>query len=299
MHITRCSASAIKTYNHCAFKYYMHYILQMEDKAGKAALQGKIVHQVFEWMSKLKRRDKTYIDYMWLLERAWNMHVKQNPDISIRRVTSRGEAADFRKCRLSVETIIVNKYYNPYELDVIDGEIEFQLEMPGPEWECNNQQFRARGFIDLIHKINDETIEIIDWKTGSRADFFTKEDTNVYTLIKNIQARLYHLAATQFYPQYENILTTFYFTSDGGPITISLNRDDIPLTIAMLLEFFQKVKTDSVITRNRKWHCRMCSYERSGICNHAWADFNIRGEKYTKKKYHQLSFDKQKEISNV
>jgi len=266
----------------------------MEDKAGKAALQGKIVHQVFEWMSKLKRRGKTYIDHMWLLERAWDMHVKQNPDISIRRVTSRGEAADFRKCRLSVETIIANAHYNPYTIDVIDGEIEFHLEMPGPEWE----KFRVRGFIDLIHKIDDKTIEIIDWKTGSRADFFTKEDTNVYTLIKNIQARLYHLAATQLYPQYENILITFYFTADGGPVTISLNRDDIPLTIAILWDFLQKVKTDSVITRNRKWHCRMCSYERSGICNHAWADFNIRGEKYTKKKYYQLGFDKQKEIAD-
>lgn len=270
----------------------------MESRAGKAALQGTIVHQVFEWMAKLKKRDKTHIDTEWLLDQSWDMHIKLNPSIEIRRVTSRGEAADFKKCRNSIDDVI-NGDYNPYESIVIDSERWFKLEMPGKEWQCIDEngkltQFAPRGFIDLVREIDDDTIEIVDWKTGDRSDFYTRKKHTYETLMRDIQVRLYHFAATELYPQYKNVIVTFYYTSDGGPITIPLTQADILPTIEYLWKFFQTVKNDTLIMRNRSWQCKMCSFERSGACQKAWSDLHALGSEYVEKKYFQLTFDQQK-----
>lgn len=298
MKIVRCSATAIKTYYYCSFKYWLEKILQMESRAGKAALQGTIVHQVFEWMAKLKKRGKTHIDTEWLLDQSWDMHIKLNPSIAIRRVTSRGEAADFKKCRNSIDDVISGDY-NPYESVVIDSERWFKLEMPGKEWQCIDEngkltQFAPRGFIDLVREIDDDTIEIVDWKTGDRSDFYTRKKHTYETLMRDIQVRLYHFAATELYPQYKNVIVTFYYTSDGGPITIPLTQADILPTIEYLWKFFQTVKNDTLIMRNRSWQCKMCSFERSGACQKAWSDLHALGSEYVEKKYFQLTFDQQK-----
>ncbi len=301
MKIYQCSPSAIKTYNHCSFKYWLEKRLELESPAGKAALQGTIVHQVFEWMGKLKLRNKTYIDPLWLLDQAWIWHVKLNPKIGIRRTTSRGEAADFKKCRLSVEDVCGGDF-DPYTSKIIDIEKWFEFEMPGKEWECKNrdnetQQFTSRGFIDLSREINEDTIEIVDWKTGKRQDFYTMKEHTFETLFNDIQVRLYHLAATILYPQYNNVMVTIYYTTDGGPITIPLTQADILSTIEYLWKLFQTVKSDTLLIRNRSWKCRMCAFERSGICQRVWSDLNTIGEEYVKDRYIKLSFEEQEKIA--
>ena len=271
MRVVRCSASAINLYNHCPFAYYMQYVLKMESQAGKAALQGNIVHRVFEWMIKLKKAGKTNVDPMWLLDRSWDEHLKEFPHVEIRKVTTRKdkitgklkEAADFKKCRIALEEILNNEYYNPYKLNCIDSERWFALEIPGDEWKCldsdgNEHQFATRGYIDLVHEIDSDTIEIVDWKTGARKNFHTQEDIDEEVLTREIQPRLYHLAAYFLYPQYKNIITTFYYTNSGGPVTIAFSEDDLALTISTLHRFFTTVKGDTLMRRNRWWTCKMC-----------------------------------------
>ena len=84
MKITTCSPSSINTYRSCNFKYYLSYILGMKTPSGKSAVLGNIVHQVFEWMAKLKKKGKTNVDPIWLFERAWD----ENPHKDLRRLTS-------------------------------------------------------------------------------------------------------------------------------------------------------------------------------------------------------------------
>jgi len=289
MRISKCSASAIKTYYHCPFKYMLEQLLKIRPPTGKAALQGTIVHQVFEWMAKLKKKDKTHIDPMWLLDQAWIWHTKLNPHIAIRRETSRGEAADFKKCRLCIEHI-VNSDFNPYKMKIIDAERWFEIQLEGDDWECtdefhNNTQFTNRGLMDLVHEIDENTIEIVDWKTGKREDFYTRKEYDFKKLLEDIQLRLYHFAACKLYPQYKNILITFHFILDGGPITIPPTDYEIPLTIEALSKFFSTVKADTLIIRNRNWQCRMCGFQKEDACNRIWSDLHTYGSEYIENKY--------------
>lgn len=307
MKVVNCSASAIGRYDNCSFSYFLHYILGMETRSGKAALQGKIVHQALDWMAKLRKRGKT-VDPMWLLDRAWSEFVAQSPEIEIRKVTTRvnkwtgklKEAADFKKCRVALETVLADPFYNPYKLKVLDSEQWFALEMPGEEWKCLDQngkvcQFTSRGFIDLVHEIDKETIEIVDWKTGSRKDFYTQEEINEIALMRDMQARLYHLAVYFLYPQYKNILITFYYTNSGGPVTIALSQDDIATTIAALHRFFTTIRKDTLLLRNRNWKCKMCSFNKNDVCQRIWSDFCTMGGDYVRDRYSKLNFEKSEE----
>lgn len=306
MQVIKCSASAIDFYRHCSFAYFMKYILGMEYQTGKAAIQGNIVHKTFNWMSKLKKRNKTNIDPMFLLDRSWDKHIKRNPHLSLRKETTKKnkdtglfkEAADFRKCRLSIQKIIDDKFYNPYNLNIINSEQWFGIEMPGKEWQCYDQngcqhQFTVRGFIDLIHEIDHNTIEIIDWKTGIRKDLYIQEDIDESILLQMFQPRLYHMAAYILYPQYKDIIITFYYINDGGPISIPLSQDDIEITISALYRFFEIIRADTLMRRNKSWKCRMCSFNNNGMCQRVWSDLHTLGGEYVEDRYRGLSFKEQ------
>lgn len=298
MRVVKSSASAINLYKHCAFAYFMQYILGIKSGTGKAALQGKIVHLALEWMARLRKRDKTNVDPMWLLNRAWDNLTDEHPDIGLRKVTTRidketgdfKEAADFKKCRFAMETILNDRFYNPYNLNIVDMEKWFAMELPGEEWQCQDKdgdphQFAVRGFIDVAHEIDEDTLEIVDWKTGNRKDFYTQDEIDEETLMREVQPRLYHLAAYFLYPQYKNILITFYYANSDGPITISLSQDDIVLTIAALHRFFTVISKDTLVRRNRTWKCKMCRMNRNDVCSKVWSDLHTMGGEYIQNCY--------------
>lgn len=312
MKVVRCSASAIGTYTHCPFSYYLHYILGMETRAGKAALQGTITHKVLEIMGKRTKRGKGEIDPMMLLDHVWDRLTAKSPEIAIRRVTTRidketggfKEAADFKKCRVALEAILANPYYNPYNLNILDCERWFAIELPGEEWECVDQegkshQFTVRGFLDLVHEIDQDTLEIVDWKTGKRTSFYSQEEIDEEVLMREVQPRLYHLAAYFLYPKYKNIIITFYYANSGGPVTISLSNDDLVHTITFLHRFLTTITKDTLIRRNKSWKCKMCSLSKGDICTKVWSDLFTCGGEYVESRYRGLSCQDQLAIGKT
>ena len=178
------------------------------------------------------------------------------------------------------------------------------MEMPGEEWECLDpegkvHQFAVRGFIDLVHEIDEDTIEIVDWKTGNRKNFHTQEEITEEVLMREVQPRLYHLAAYFLYPKYKNIIITFYYANDKGPVTISLSNDDLTATITALHKFIKTVSKDSLIRRNRSWKCKMCSFERNKVCDRVWSDLNTMGGEYVEDKYKNMTCEQQRAVSQV
>ncbi len=300
MKITKCSKSLLETYKHCSFKYFLQYVLELETVSGKAAVMGNIVHSVLEWMCRLKKKNKICIHPHELLEYSWERWVGKNPDIGLRKFTSRGESADFKKCRNGLDIILASGY-NPYKLNVLDIEDFFSIPLDGLEYrdESNRKQtVNMRGYIDLVHEIDKSTIEIVDWKTGKRQDFYSMEEYDYESLHRNIQARAYYLATYLKYPQYENILVTIHFINEGGPITLCFNNYDISNTLTYLYNAISIIKNDSSMLRNRSWKCRMCSFEKTKTCQTIWNDLNTMGSEYVKQKYYQLSYSDQKNIIN-
>jgi len=303
MQIQRVSASAMNSYPSCNFRYFCDQVLRLGQTSGKAATLGNICHEVFELMARLKMRGKTNVDPYWLFHRAWGYHTGLRPDLDIRRYAKRvnkktgvpNEMKDYTVTMQSFDRVLDDPYYNPYNLKVIGAEHKFEIDFPGDAFLTRlGKQLFQKGFIDLVHEIDEDTIEIVDWKTGEQKDFHTGEPIDFDYLIRSIQPRLYHMAALVAFPQYKNVIVTFYYTKGDGPISFALDEQHILPTIETCLKFKDTVEADTVIKRNRSWKCRMCSYDRSGICDPVWSDMCTNGTEYVKQKYYGLSYNDQK-----
>jgi hypothetical protein len=109
-----------------------------------------------------------------------------------------------------------------------------------------------------------------------------------YGLTKKLQAKIYFMAAKILYPQYKNLLVTFYYTTDG-PTTIGLSDEELPQILSELFSIFQWIKGDSLIRRNRSWKCKLCQFSKNDICDKVWGELNTMGERYVKNKYHKIN----------
>jgi len=292
MLVNKFSSSLIDTYKFCPFKYWLQYVIGLESSgSGKAATIGTIVHQALELAARLKKRGKVNVDPEWLFERSWD----ENPHPDLRKFTSKGLSADYKKAKASFFKVIEDEFYNPYNLKIIDAERWFEIELPGPEWEVKKdgktKQLAVRGFIDLIHKLSNDTIEIVDYKTGNRKSPFDSKEMDFYNLTKKLQAKIYFMAAKILFPQYKNCVVTFYYTSDGGPTTIGLSNGDVPSILSELYDIFKTIKSDSLIRRNRSWKCKLCNFSKNDVCSIIWSDLNTMGEEYVKIKYKGTKID--------
>ena len=68
--------------------------------------------------------------------------------------------------------------------------------------------FTVLGFIDRVDWVDDETIEIIDYKTNHQ--LFTREDTDT-----SLQLSLYQLAATRLWPWVKRVQLTYWMLRHG------------------------------------------------------------------------------------
>lgn len=299
MFINRLSASAVKTYKWCPWQYWLSYVLELENQTGKAACQGNIVHLALEWIAKLHQKGKE-IDAEWLLSRAWDEELSRNPHLAMRRTTQRGESADYRKCREGLETVLNDQDYDPRRSKVLGVEHRFDISFPGPQWALKDRdgkqkQFRITGYMDLVRELNPNTLEVVDWKTGAKKDLATQLELDFYALMREVQPRLYHFAASQLYPEYENVVVTFYYTSDDGPEVLPFTFEDIVPTVAAIYRFFTTVRGDQLFRRCRSWKCKnFCAYGRTGVCDAAWAELHASGEAFTSQKYAKMGVEQQR-----
>jgi hypothetical protein len=165
----------------------------------------------------------------------------------------------------------------------------FKLPVDGDKY------FTLRGRIDRVDKLDDETVEIIDYKSGSRVawdsqDRHKKEPADLH---KEIQPRMYHLAAKHLYPWAKNFLVTFIYFTDGGPITVPFCEPDLAETRNILLKRFRSIKNNEDPQQNKSWKCnKLCSFGTSGICDDVWRESKELGHEFIQNKYTVLNVRK-------
>ena len=267
MKIDRLSASAIKTYSFCEFKYYLTYVAGLEDLSGKAAALGTIIHNVLATVARKPGR----WDWEKILQAYWDHSVYNNPRLDIRRINRLGVSADYKKCIKALE-IVKASACNPENLKVIDVENKFRITLNKNKWKTQfGKQLKLSGIIDLVHEIDEDTIELIDWKSGQRKDFASGKEINNVSILSDIQPRLYHLAASYLYPKYSNINMIFYYILQGGPLVVSLGKDDIKETLNTIHRDFRVMENNVRPSRIfPSWRCKMCGFSKNGVCNVVW-----------------------------
>jgi hypothetical protein len=166
--------------------------------------------------------------------------------------------------------------FDPRNRDIVQSEQRFDIEIK-KEWskydyEINGEKLKGhlaiKGTIDLITKVNDSTLEIIDWKTGRRLDWATGQEKTQEKLQNDPQLRMYHYAISHLYPEYDHIMVSINFINDGGVFSICYDKSDLPKTEMMLCNKFEKIKKSKKPILSKTWKCsKLCHFGKTTFEN--------------------------------
>src|SRR5690606_25383860 len=111
------------------------------------------------------------------------------------------------------------EWLDPRRQEILEPEFSFEVEIK-EAWayydyiikgQKINGYLKIRGTVDLITKENDDTLHVVDYKTGQgRKNWATGKVKEQADFEKDEQLMLYYWAIRKKFPQYKNIIMTIY-----------------------------------------------------------------------------------------
>lgn len=181
----RLSFSRIDRWEKCPLSYRLRYVDRLEEPSGDAAALGKAVHAAIE-----------------ALERA---HVREERRGAISAVDATGAWRD-----AFAEAGLVGAGVFEEGLELVLGFARDQGELDAHSVIAIEEPFELRvgdqtviGVLDRVDRVDDETVEVIDFKTNRL--LFTRDD-----LATSLQLSLYCVAARELWPWAREVRLTFW-----------------------------------------------------------------------------------------
>lgn len=321
MIVTYIRSSSYNNYAYCQMQYFITYVLGYYPSSGKKAELGTIVHKVMESLAALKKElqnSDSKIKKLTINDDALGkVSINKNELFSValpdnlldqsfeyytKNSHNNFSASDKKECRKLVwDTLHFNNgQFDPRNRDIIAAEPHFDIpideEWAFYEYEINGEkvkgQLAIKGTIDLVTKVDDNTIEAVDWKTGRRLDWATGEEKTAAKLNSDPQLLLYNYALSKLFPEYKQSIMTIFFIKDGGPFSLCFDSSDHDRFLSMLKKRFteiQKNNNPKPISEDRSnWKCtKLCHY-----CKNDWKDTNTNMCQYVDDHLRKNGMDK-------
>lgn len=271
----------------CSQQYFLEYVLGIRSPSNKKADKGTICHKVLEILAHIQLCtqnnqpiynddilgdiDINDYDLNSITERVYNYYTSQFKH-------HQWEVKDYKDCRLWVNKALEahNGSFDPRNRNILQPEQHFDIliDKPWADYKYKTKdgflegRLAIKGTIDLITKVDDNTIEIVDWKTGRRLDWATGEEKTLAKLQNDPQLRIYHYAVSQLYPHMEHIIFTINFINDGGAFSVCYDKSDLPKTEQMIRQKFETIKNTRVPQLNKSWKCtKLCHFGKTTFEN--------------------------------
>lgn len=282
MHIEKLSASSYNTESECQGKYWIDKILKWRFP-GKylKTPQGSMMHWVLEVLAAIKlakQNGKTTIDdevfgegyqfpedvspdyIQFLCDTAFN-HFSTVEDHHTWEDQHRLDIHDWVNYVLEYR----NGEYNPLNSEIIAIEQEFNIPIK-ESWAKigNGEYFAINGFIDLIKRVDDGGIEIVDYKSGKRDKYVNGRKSGKKTyedLMDDIQLLMYRYAAATLYPDATHYIVTIFYVNDGDTFSFSFDEHDIKKVMKKIKTKYLKIRDAKVPAFNKTSSCKyICDY---------------------------------------
>lgn len=187
---THLSFSRVQRFETCPLSYRLHYIDKLDADPGVPLRFGKAVHAVLE------RLVREQVDE----ERSGPLSEDRAAGLWQEAWSYAGLAGvDVFQEGLDILRQFVREQGALDHHDVLAVEKEFHLQV-GP--------FEVIGFIDRVDRVDDESVEVIDFKTNRT--LFTREEVDA-----SLQLGLYHVAAQQIWPWAKRVKLTYWMLRHG------------------------------------------------------------------------------------
>ena len=322
MIVTYIRSSSYNNYDYCQMQYFITYVLGHRSTSGKKAQLGTIVHKVMEVLSSCKKKLQESPDKksLYIKDDAigkvnftprslfTKTFVSRILDKSYEHYTStcvhKYTGADVKFCRTQVKTALTynDGQFDPRKRDIVDAEPQFDIAIDEPwakfKYKMPNGeevegQLAIKGTIDLVTKVADDTIEVVDWKTGRRLNWATGEEKTYEKLLDDPQLLLYNYAISQLYPEYTQAIMTIFYIRDGGPFSMCFDKSDQEKFLGMLEKRFKQIQRNDFpqpCSRNRtSFKCtKLCHFYKNNwpgtnisMCEHVEEHLKAFGEQET------------------
>lgn len=276
MKVEYLSASRSDVFVGCPFRYFLQYHLQLPElkKDTIQTTKGSAAHLALEHHALGKSSVDALKSYYaenqpWKLDnrrpdKGWPHPVEKKCDGckwainngtgTICSIASRS-IDDFEGCPkpnfeddLKLVNYAIDRKDSPFNRKIVGVETPFDMELGG---------FRVHGYIDLLTEFDENTLEVRDYKTGVKGK-------NTEEMFKDLQMRIYSVAAKKLFPQYKYVEMTLDFLRTR-PVTVIFGPDDDKKTIEVLREIHQKITNSIDPPRKKSFKCSWCvGYERCG-----------------------------------
>ena len=283
MIITYFRSSSYGTHNMCEQQYFFDYVMGYRSPSNKKADKGTIVHKVLEILAFVKyyeqKKQYTFVDdivgevdiYSYDLDLIIDQVYHHYTTAFDHHAWSEKDKSD---CSKWVYKAINygNGMFDPRKRNVLCPEQQFDItiEKPWAKFDYDYQgnkltgNLAIKGTIDLITTINEDTLEIIDWKTGRRLDWATGQEKTQEKLEKDPQLMIYYYAISRLYPNIKSCIFTIYFINDGGPFSMTFDESDLHKTEYLLKQKYDHIRNCSNPRLSKSWKCtKLCHYGKS------------------------------------
>jgi CRISPR/Cas system-associated exonuclease Cas4 (RecB family) len=280
MIITYLRSSSYGTHSMCEQQYFIEYNLGIRSPSNQKADKGTIVHKVMEILADISvaiKKTQMHIEddicgEIDVLNYDLNSIIETVYEYYTSRFNHHNwKPLDLKHCKQWVEKAInvQNGNFDPRNQNIIQPEQRFDIEIKKP-WAYYHYSEDLKGYlaikgtIDLIAKPNENTLEIIDYKTGRRLDWTTGEEKTFGKLEKDPQLRMYHYAASILYPEIDHIIVSIYFINDGGIFSMNYDRSHLQETEDMIRRKFEEIKRCKRPRLNKSWKCtKLCHFGKN------------------------------------
>lgn len=278
-------SSSIGTYDQCPHKYFLSYVLGEQESPRQKTVMGSMYHKIMEnlalgrkaelagkksYVSEDFGRIKLPIDLDQMTELSYELYKKKHPEFEWYSLDFKGKYGIINHLAdLKSWVPLGLGMVDPRELNVKDVEVQFDIPIPD-EWaqyeyklfgQTHKGNLSLKGTIDLV--VEDDIIQIIDWKTGQRKNWVTGEAKEYDDFHKDKQLLLYYYVAHHLYPG-KPIMMNLVWVNSGGPYTIYFDEKDYVRAENMIKESFLKIKNQEKAELIRPHDfCRFCDFNKT------------------------------------
>lgn len=302
MLVTYIRSSSYNNYDYCQMQYFITYVLGHQAISGKKADIGTIVHKTLELLASLK---KTHQDsnsktkkLLFIDDAVGKINIDKKDlfaDSIIGELLeksfgyySANSHHDFNKLdKATCESLVwaTLKFnggqFDPRNRYIVAAEPHFDIPIEEdwakytytlPDGQVVNGQLAIKGTIDLVTRVDDKIIEVVDYKTGKRLDWATGAEKDYDKLCSDPQLLLYNYAISKLFPEYEQAIMSIFFIKDGGPFSMCFDKSDHDKFLDMLRVRFKEIQANNKprpISEDRNnWKCtKLCHF-----CKNNWKD---------------------------
>jgi putative RecB family exonuclease len=231
------SYSRLTRFEQCPLSYRLHYIEKKQAEPGLALRFGKTIHAVLERLMKEVLDDErsgplSEERAIELYREAWSAEQLTGMDVF-------AEGLRILRDFIRDQGVVDHR-------DVLAIEKEFRLPV-GP--------FTVLGFIDRVDWVDDETVEVIDYKTNHQ--LFTRDEVDT-----SLQLSLYHVAAQRLWPWAKKVKLTFWMLRHGVRQETTRTEEQLADALAYVETLGRQTETATEYPARLNANCSYCDHRK-------------------------------------